>query len=417
MKVNLLQLMNAANNIKVLTNDIKSTQYIMLDFMNDKIQVCYSDGKISYIEKIDGESESGDIYEKAVVELDALLTKLDVYSPSAGIEVDPLSLKLDGMDGLILDCNKFMNQIQLDEDGEMIDDGNGEALTVRVDAGHFNTKLKYHKCESSARFSMTTQMNYDAIFEGDEWVTCGVTEFKNLLTKLSRTDGARDCYLSPKRSAGFSIGTGYTVFLPIDFNVVTSALHLSSVKKLSTILSKLSVDTINLLSENSQFTKITTDDGKVGIVFEQCAVVRQSIVTLASFEAPDYTTQGVMFNKAVLADMVRGVLLVSGNEIDTELAFSIHGDKVMASIVKKGSGNGIDNLNIYAHSVNGDISNFNDFKMNISFKLLDIILKSCDGNAVQFDIAHVDEDNYLRISDLSKSGKEISELGYYYLTI
>lgn len=417
MRVDLLKLMNAATNIKVLTSDIKSSQYIMLDFQSDKIQVCYSDGKISYIEKIDGEAEDGDINEKAVVELDALLTKLDVYSPNGSIETDPLSLKLDGSDGLLLDCHKFMNQIQLDDDGEMIDDGNGGALTVRVDAGHFNTKLKYHKCESSARFSMTTQMNYDAIFEGDGWVTCGVTEFKNLLTKLSRTDGARDCYLSPKRSAGFSVGTGYTVFLPVDFGLVTSALHLSSVKKLSTILSKIGVESINLLSENSQFTKIVTDDGSLGIVFEQCAVVRQSILTLASFEAPDYSTHGVMFNKAVLADMVRGVLLVSGSEIDTELAFSIKNDKVMASIVKKGSGNGIDNLNIYAHSVNGDISNFNDFKMNISFKLLDVILKSCDGNAVQFDIASVDEDKYLRISDLSKAGKEISELGYYYLTI
>jgi hypothetical protein len=417
MKVDLMTLISSVSNIKILTSDINSTQYIMLDFQKDLINVCYSDGKISYIEKIEAESDENDVEDKVVVDLDALIQKLDVYRPTAELQVDPLIIKFDGEDALSMTCKKFINQIQLDENGDMIDNGNGEALTARVESSNMRTNLKYHKINDSIKFSMTTRMDYSAIFAGEGWITSGVKELKSLFTKLSKTDGARECYLSPKMSAGFAVGTGYTIFLPVTFGIVPCSLTVSSVKKLTQIISKFKDETVNIISEGSQFLKVTSEDSRVGIVFEQCPAVRQQLSTLGTFRDLDYSNQGLLFIKAALADMVRGTITVSGAKSDTDIGFSIKDNVVVASTIKKGTGNGIDNLDVYAYSVIGDINQFDGYKINVSFDLLKLILDNCDGNAIEFGFAENGDDKYLRITDISKQGKEATELGNYFICV
>lgn len=417
MKIDLNRFRDSVSNIKTLTKDIKNTQYIMLDFSSDMLSVCYSDGKSSYIDKIDGESESDDKVEKVIVELDGLIKRLDMYTVSGNMQVDPLSIKLDGVDSIHMTCDKYFTYVVLDDEGEPIDNGSGEALVERAKGNSVKTSLKYYKVDESIKFSMTTRMVYDDIFVSDSFVTCAISELKGLLTKLSKTDGAKDCYVSPKRSAGFAIGTGYTAFLPIKFATVSYSMHTSAIQKLSEILSKIKGETINIVAEDSRIVKICSEDASVGIVFEQSPVIKQHLATLGNFESFDYDSKGLLFNKAAFTDMVRGALLVSGNEIETEIKFDVFDSKVSAITVKKGTGNGTDNLEVFADSVIGKSEEFADFTMKVSLKVLDLILKNCDGNALLFEFANSDGVNYLRLSDLQKIGKNKELLGYYYLCV
>lgn len=417
MKLDLGKFTGASNNIETLTKDLSGHQYIMLNIEDSNIKLCYSDGKISYIETVEGEREPSDEATKIVVELSNLLQKLGLYKESAEVKVEPLSLTLGGEDSILMHCKKYINQIEYDEDGEMIDNGEGEALTKRIDCSDIHTQLKYEKVSDSLKFSMTTRMNYDEIFSGDSWVTCSVNEFKSLLNKLSKTDGARDCYLSPKAKSAFSVGTAYTVVLPVDFDIVAAALNITAVKKLFNVLSKVKDDTINLKAQDSQFLKIATETEDMGIVFEQSPAVRQQIATMETFSKMDYSGQGVLFNKSVLSDMVSGAVAVSGKEQETELAFTVKDDVVVASTVKKGTGNGIDDFNVYAYDVVGEILQFMDFKVSMSFVVLKNILSNCDGNMIDFSFAHTEDSIYLRITDVLRQGKERKALGYYYMCV
>lgn len=417
MKIDLNRFRDSVTNIKTLTKDIKNTQYIMLSFSQDMLSVCYSDGKSSYIDKIDGESETDDINEKVIVELDGLIKRLDMYAVSGNMQVDPLSIKIDGVDSITMLCEKYFTYVVLDDDDEPIDNGEGEALVERAKGNKVKTSLKYHKVDDSVKFSMTTRMDYESIFISDSFETCAISELKSLLTKLAKTDGAKDCYISPKREAGFAIGTSYTTYLPIKFAIVAYSMHTNAIQKLSDILSKIKGETINIVAEDSRIIKICSEDAKIGMVFEQSPVVKQHLATLGSFESFDYSAKGLLFNKAVFTDMVRGALLVSGNEIETEIKFNVFDSKVSAITIKRGTGNGTDNLEVFADSVNGKPEDFADFSIKISFKVLNAILSSCDGNALMFDFATCDGSDYLRLSDYQKAGKHKELLGMYYLCI
>lgn len=417
MKLDLAKFSNANSNIEILTKDINSKQYLMLDIQDDCVKVCYSDGKISYIESVEGEGEEGDSVNKVVVELSGLLQKLGVCKAKAPIQVDPLQLAIVSEDAIEMNCQKYIDKLVVDEDGEYVDDGTGQAKTERVDTNKVNTKLKFHQISDNIRFSMTTKMNYDEIFNGDGWVTCEVSEFKNLLNKLSKTDGARDCYISPKKKSGFSVGTAYTVVLPLNFEGVACSLSVSAVKKLYNVLSKVKAETVNLLAESSQFLKVTSEDKDLGLVFEQSPVVKQQLATLGTFESMDYSTQGLQFYKAVLSDMVDGTVAVSGAEIETALEFMVEGDAVKASTVKKGTGNGIDTFSVTTSKVIGELSQFAGFRVELSFNVLKTILGNCDGEFVEFGFANMEDEKYMRITDITKDGKEDKVLGYYYLCV
>ena len=183
------------------------------------------------------------------------------------------------------------------------------------------------------------------------------------------------------------------------------------------MLSKVKDDTINLKAQDSQFLKIATETEDMGIVFEQSPAVRQQIATMETFSKMDYSGQGVLFNKSVLSDMVYGAVAVSGKEQETELAFTVKDDVVVASTVKKGTGNGIDDFNVYAYDVVGEILQFMDFKVSMSFVVLKNILSNCDGNMIDFSFAHTEDSIYLRITDVLRQGKERKALGYYYMCV
>lgn len=417
MKLDLNKFTNANSNIEILTKDINSKQYIMLDIQEDCVKVCYSDGRISYIESVEGNPEDGDTVNKVVVELSGLLQKLNVCKVKAPMQVDPLQLQVSGEDSLALRCVKYIDKAVRDENGEYVDDGTGQVQTERLDTNEINTQMKYHQITATVKFSATTKMDYDSIFSGEDWVTCEVSEFRNLLNKLSKTDGARDCYISPKKKAGFSVGTAYTVVLPLNFEGVACSLGVSAVKKLYNVLSKVKEDKINVATEQSQFLKIATDSQDMGMVFEQSPVIKQQLATLGTFEGMDYSGQGLEFYKAVLADMVDGTVAVSGAETETALRFRVDGNLVKGDTVKKGTGNGIDSFSVTASKVIGDITQFADYQVELSFNVLKTILGNCDGDYVEFGFASMEDEKYLRITDISRSVEGDKVLGYYYLCV
>lgn len=418
MRVDVVKLRNAVENVNTITSDTTGKHYIMLEFTNEKLNVCYSNGKISFIEKIDCESNSNETFDKVVVELENFLTKLSVYGASSGIEVEPLEISIASDELITMSCRKYYNQIQYDSEGEMIDNGEGEALVSRVEAGHYKTDMKYEKITDSVKFSMTTRMNYDEIFESDNWVTCGVVEFRTLLGRLLNTDGARNSYISPKKGAGFSVGTAYTSFIPMEFSAVAASLHNSTVKKLVSILQKIKTETVDIVAINSQFVKVVSEDSNIGLVCEQCAVEKQQLATLATFESLDYESQGLVFNRAVLSDMVNGSLIVGGRDVESDMKFMVSGDTVTGSTLKKSSGTSMDNLDIFTNNVIGDISQFNDYSIHLSFAILERILKDCTGNVIKLGFSNMGDSKYLKVTDIMRtSGKDLSEVGCYYLCI
>jgi len=444
MRLEYKDIRTALDNLASVTKGVSGNLYAMLRFVgDDKLSFCYSDGKISYIESVNAVKNANVVEDNLaetpsikdiVVEIHTFENKFRLYS-SSNVQVDAINIVLnEEKNSLELDGRKYYIVKRNEIDGEPC-----EPYEEKIYGSRIRTSIVYYPTDEKSLKFNSTQADYNNIFtlkdstdnseqaENKGWKKLDKAKFISDMNKLTSTEGATVVVIHPDKKKAVAVGRGYSSVIYIGDNGVKGSIGRGNLVTLTSILAKIGKDEEVRCAADGKHLKFVTDDERVGICIEKTQTNIQSISSLVKFESIDnYDNEYLVFNKAILQDMIKGALTVKTKESVTDLLLSSSDTNVVLRALSKSSGSSEESFEVYstrAKAKGDDLSNYNDKHMRISLINLDNILRNCSGSSVLFSFGHDDEDttteennliaDFLRIGDIVDGAVK----GYYYLCI
>lgn len=400
MIVDLGVLTTAISKVKTLASDIKNAPNVMFVFEEGTLDVCFSDGQRSLIEKISGQMEDDDICESAIVDLKSFCENLDGCQPTGNIKTGPFHIWVDGTDALQLSTYKYYEKISTYDDGEVEyepdENGNLVAKVIEKKVSTIEPRMKYLQVDSTKRTALISRADYAGIFEGDEWDEWDTSELKNVLSKLCKED-AKICYMSKKQRAGFVVNLASVTFIPCDsidkFGFTVSG---RVARNLVDILGKISDEKVYVTTIESRYCKII--GSTVGIIFEMAPSGRTELVQLAGYIEKEYADYKIAFNRAGFNDVIKYALSIDNNN-ETQIDFVKTGENLELKMQRGSGASGKSVLAIEAETFRDDNDDISDLKLNMNLKILSNLISNCDGEFVVIEIEVEEKGKFVRIVD------------------
>lgn len=403
MRVSLTDFTSAINKVKSFANTVNEAPGILLDFCEDKVRVCYSDGRKAIIEEVNAEREEGDITGKIVMSYNRLTYIVDMCQASGSLKVDEMSFAFDiDSKSFQIEAKKYM--VVQGRTGDVDAEGNEVYEEKRNIVSKVCQKANFEYVEDSMRYGVLSRMNYAGIFEAaaDDFDTWDKAELRSLLTKIS-TEKGRVSYISGVQNKGFAVNFSYTVTVPCDCCQKHGfTVDYTLAKAVIEILGQIKTDKVRIHNQDKRYVNIVDDTDTVGIWFEMAPVSRTDNTTLTNFTAKDYEDYKLIFTKAALVDVIKNVMSSSKDD-KTTLTFGLNedGDRVLKINVKN---TGASVAGDFEVRIEGrEVKNWEslvELKIPISLKMLMDTLGHCEEHYVAMDMEIADNGKFMRIGDV-----------------
>ena len=338
---------NAIKRLQSTIKDIKAMPGVLIDLTEDKFDVCYTDSKVAYIEKLEPIREEGDISEKIVVNYDELVRVLSNCQPSNGIAVKGFRIIFN--ESTIADIEV--------EQGIMSDDN-----TEFSKRGVKRFKLPFKVFNTAdRRMALLSRVDYNSIIEAngvipDKWNRKRLAKIMNTLCESDQLN--TPMYFSSKIQWAYTLTNAYTIAFPLEplskptqeeineahdnyiaeglteeeatrkANLLgkqqTSQMITTSQmgKMIYNVLSKMNCDDVYMYTKDN-FIYILNDNGTIGCQFETGK--RQNNATFFdTYRSIDYDKANLTFSRNFLFDILK---TASNNSGDTTVNINFESGK------------------------------------------------------------------------------------------
>ena len=350
MKVEITKLTGALSKVKSLIGDTKQVPGVLFRVKENKLEVCYSNGRNAIINIIEATNTDNDYFGDVVVNYNRLVDIINGCQSSGKVFVREVELNFSEGNVLVIEAKKMIERVNAD--------GECEEKVI----SNFKQSIPWNKPEESLKFGILTRVDYDDIFEeGDTYDVYDRKELINILSKTS-LEKSRNVYVSNSRSCAFVVNLAYTLNIPINQNTqVNLSIPTTIAKYLVEILNK-TTDDIYVSLVNNRFCKISTADKTTGVWFEISSPSRTDIDALDIFKAKKYDTYQINFVREALHNVIKSAMDSSKSEKNV---FRFSDSKYEE---------GLKDLNI--HSMNSGASISNTF---------DVVCDKCVDNSNSID--------------------------------
>jgi len=374
MKVNLAELTSAMAKVKSFAQDVKNVPGVLLNFGEDNLRVCYSDGKKAITEKVGMEKvgDSGDFAGQIVVPYQSFLSILDSCQPSGMITTEDVDIAVLG-NSLEMVAIKV---VRTEADNE---DGYTEKIVSR-----FRQGTPYADPSTDMRYGILSRMDYEGIFEGEEWDIWDRSKLREMLSRTSKEDG-KTIYFSRNTQSAFVSNLAYLTYIPAEeikeFGFTTTS---KVAKYIVDILGKVAGDNIRLAVVDNRYCKVVSDDDKVGIWFEMAPASKTDPIVLKNYEEKQYTSYEILFNRYALLNAIDCATAVDKNE-KTLLTFDGAPDGLYVHITNS-KATAKNDFYVVAEQYKDNLNNLTEVSLPVSLKVMSDMLNNCTEGYVMMDI-------------------------------
>ena len=428
MKINIKEFTSALDKVGVFAGGEKKSPGVLLDIQSDHVNVSYSDGRKSVIERVDAEINENDRQEKIVLDYQRLADIVKVCQPTGRVITDYMELLFEGESLLVVRVEKKIAQKVADEgtaEMEMASD-EVEEKTEQSDINKrvisvFEQRISWVPAGSGMKVALLTRMNYDTIFaennedgtavEKDEW---DIREFRDVLNKTT-SENNKVVYVSPKRESAFVSNMAYMSCIPVDEKYEQAMVFSTAISKaLLGILGKVvGEDTVNVHILDKKYCCIHTSDNKVGICVEMSDANKIHLTTLGRYQSKKYGNYQLTFIKEALKNIIDAAMEVDKSD-KTVLKFEESKVEEGTIDLRVDAGSTISSTSngftLSSMECTDPADNITEFELPVSLKVISDIVSKCDTDFIGIDI-DVDETGtkFIRISELDPDVRDASE--------
>lgn len=387
-------LVGAIGKVRSIASDGKAAPAVLLKFATGEVKVCYSDGRNSIQERIEGQAEENDSEAHIVVRLDRMTELLDLCSPGTNLKTAPLQVSFDNIDGFSIATRKYYEYVGEDEEVQ------------QRDVSIINKTIKYYKVADELRYELLSRMDYDSIFNSDNWDTWKTDYLRTILMKVSKND-PKLCYISSKSKSTFAVN-GDKVSLTYmdiketeDFTITQGFTASSKVAKyMCGILGNIADKNVlvSRVGDTTDYCKIISEDGNVGIQFKMEEAGKFDKITLDRYRGAEFNGYQVVFNRYALMDFIKGVM-ASDNEDEAVSKFSITEDGLALETKRGNATTSKTGLSIIAESYVDAIGDIDTKEFTLNFKIINTLVSNCNEQFLVLDLVSMPSGTLIRMTD------------------
>lgn len=407
MKTVLEELTSAVQKVKSFANVAQQIPGVLLDLKEDTMDVCYSDGKKSLIEKVSITREAEDIEGKIVVSYQRLTSIIDMCQPSGEIKTGELSLSF--LDGNIINIEALKYMTVQRKTGNQ--DENGEDIYAEDNkvVSKFSQKLSYEHPEDSIKYGVLSRMIYSDIFKNadgtddiDGFDIWEKDELKAFLAKTSAEKG-RTIYVSAPLHGLFVANLAHLIYIPTDSCTNNGFVVSTNIAKaLVEIIGKMSGNKLRVCKKD-RYVNIIDETDTVGIWFEMSPGSKTDLATLNQYKNKEYDTFELVFSRAALSNVVSCAASSTKDEKTTLQFDEVDGFKSL-KIVSNNSGASISgDFNVMLEGNQDKVKNWEQLKeakIPLSLRVLNDMLTDCSTPYISLDIKVDENAKFIRLAEL-----------------
>lgn len=388
MRVSVVEITEALNEVKALVADEKVVSGVLLRFRGNTLDMCCTTGKKAIIKKIelldnDGEETS------IVVGYETFTSVINSCQPKGSICVDELVFEMFPENSVL----KFtiVKKIRVVKDNE-------ENYLI---GGVNNTEIGYKSVEAlgatDMKVKVLTRVDYDALFDIETYDEYTASELKGILGRMIGEKN-KVVYISPKNESSFVAYTNYMAVVPVKEKSIALVLPVNTAKAIMNVLSKVPDDTVLKVGTDKQFIKMTDGD-VLASMWEMGSIVENHITVLGRYNQKSYNTFMIDLHREMLLDTLNSIVNSTGSE-KTKLEFDKEDEEWYIAFNIPSSNSSIKGgYKVMCEGLLGDIP---EAGYEVSIKSLIDMVSNCNSDYIGFDF-DVDEANgvkTLRVSEM-----------------
>ena len=405
MRVQLADLTKAIYKIRDIVSGDKTVPGVMLDLTGDKLKVCYSDGRKSFIEIIDAEMEETDIRQKIVLDYKKILDAITACQPSGSLRTDDIQFIFKENKIVQIVADKFIVTYEDEDNVEK-----QRVTTIELD-------FKWMDSKENMRTTVLDRENYEGIFQAEQVDEYDVGELIDILSKTSKEKG-RNVYLNPKIQTAFVANQASLTAIPLE-NDITIPIVIPTItgKTLEYVFKRITDDKIFVHSVDNKFVKIYNEDNTLGMSFEMVPAIAPHINTFNTYKDRTYKDIQITFYKEILINTLRSIKAsTTAQKIDLKLTENPVDGNVDMMILGQDTGSSTHNVyNVVLNGFNFAVADgktedeakkeiVDTFEISIALEVLLNIVNQCDSDYITLDVTNEKNNTkMLRIADIDIS--------------
>lgn len=319
-------ILTATQNIKKLVDMGKKYNNILIRVSEDGVEMCYSDGSHSYVEKIEASvSEVG--AGKMVVGFDKLTPILQACGTTGALSVHPLEFEVDENWLMTIKVSKYINDGELE--GKVV-----SCMDYKVGVSDPDT--------NAVQFGVVSRLDSNEMFENDAWDDWNKIDLKALITKMVSDEKDVAIYFSTADKMVKSKNLNYGTLLNApEIGESSFSIKTSSATAIADIIGKMKGDTVKLGVTEAGFCKIVSGDESVALKFQMQGgnnIIKRAFQTYAEMKVEDIQ---IKLHRGAFLGALDSIASISSN------------DKHKMQIVENAEGGY--NLRIVAQAAGGSV--------------------------------------------------------------
>lgn len=390
MRLTTEELTSAIMKIKGLTEGVKRVPGVLFRKQDGVLNICYSDGKRALIEKIvlDQTLFEDNIPDgEYILNFNQILKIVEMSQPSGGIFTDGLAFSLMEGNRINIQGNKLVELMDME--------GNVEEKV----ASKIKYTISYSNPGDSMIFGLLTKMDYDSIFNFEDFDLWTINELRDTLSRTS-TEKGKTIYTSSKTQSAFVSNLAYLIQIPTH----ECEDHGFTV---DTILAKAIVDMLGKypgtsvkVSVNDKYVSLVAHDDSIGFWFEMPPANRTDLTTLARYSNKKYDEYQTIINRPLLNNIIN-CALASDNSEKTNITFRMTEEGELAlRILCKSNTSAINDYNVLVEHYKDNVGDMDKLEIQVSLKILQDIVSSCNEEYIKLDIETEENSVFLKITGI-----------------
>ena len=418
MQINLAQLTSAVDKVKSLASDMKQIPGILLNIEDDKVKVCYHDGRKAVAEKVDAVVGEDEMKGSIVVQYNTFVDVISNCQPTGMISVDYIDMVVNADNTATIRVEKKLTMRRSEDD---------EDEYTRI-VSEMKQNISWSNNRNDIKHAILYRLDYDKLFnttgivEGgstpevwDEWEK---SSFLSVLQRISCDDG-KNCYISSKRKGGFVANVAFLSFISCEEAnngaiVATTGLA----KQIYDVVAKCGSDTV-LVGINEVYCTVVDSENRMALWFQMPKGDRMSLEALEKYLSKSYQDLCSVFYRPALENVIRCCIAASKNTESAKMKFHI-GDETTVSFRTSGGNSADDDFSVVSEQLFGDKAEeiANADGLNINLGTLATMLKNCKNDYIMLCIDLGADVKVLNVADIE--GKDEAgniKVGANYFTI
>lgn len=387
MKIRLEDLNKALNKVQKLSQDVKAVPGIMLEIYPDNVAVAYFDNKKAVYETIDAEtSVEEQQLQRVILPYGSFMEIIARDQPTAALKVENIEFKFNSENNICTIVAEKYTTVEVDEN-----EFKNETSSI------YESDIRYFLVDENLdkKYTIVSRFDYKKmIFEAESYDTWDKGELVNLLSKLSKGDENKACYILNSINAGFVVNQRSVYYIKCDsIGDFSFTVNCKIARYLVDVIGKMESDVVNLTTTDYRYCTICTADKKCGIWFEMMPSHPADSKTLAKYQKDnsdpcnpekdkEYDDVKLLIKKDVYIDIIKNLKSTDKNDSSNIRIINVDNETGTCTLEmgdkKKGNV-----FTAYAKcKIKGSVEGI---EIALTYATWESILNLCDGDYVEVD--------------------------------